>query len=480
MRTRQFIQRLRQLVPVLLILFCAVQPLLDALSYWQDHLKLATSLSLVPRMLLMLLMALIGYLVSDRRHIYWIAAGVLAAFWGCHMAVCFRAGYQSPIQDTENYLRILMLPVAAISMISCLRANKAAFAALKNGLVLAFCLTVAFALIAVLTGTEPYTYPDKALGIRGWCFWPNAQSAILSLLAPVVISWVVEKKPQNLLLCSLAVVAALGALYLHGTRLAFAGLLATGVGLAAAVLLTKAAPKRLAAVLLAVTAIFTACLPVSPMVQNQNRVTENFAVRAQLWNRLESAGETAAQAEGLTGQDYEIRRLETGYTFFLPDLVERFGLQTVMESYNYTEDAAALANERSYKLHYCRLLMEQSGGLSKAFGVDCAEMVIGQQSYDVENDFHGIYFMFGLVGLGLLLLFFGYFLLRIVLALVRDFRRTFTLEAVAFGISLCTCLAHAYFTCAVLRRPNTLFYLAALLAAIYELTRRRDPAPQEK
>ena len=151
-----------------------------------------------------------------------------------------------------------------------------------------------------------------------------------------------------------------------------------------------------------------------------------------------------------------------------------------MESYNYTEDAAALANERSYKLHYCRLLMEQSGGLSKAFGVDCTEMVIGQQSYDVENDFHGIYFMFGLVGLGLLLLFFGYFLLRIVLALVRDFRRTFTLEAVAFGISLCTCLAHAYFTCAVLRRPNTLFYLAALLAAIYELTRRRDPAPQEK
>lgn len=480
MHTRQFTQRLRQLVPALLILFCALQPLLDALSYWQDHLKLSGSLSLVPRMLLMVLMALVGYLVSDRRRIYWIAAAVLAAFWGCHMAVCFRAGYQSPIQDTENYLRILMLPVATISMISCLRANRDAFAALKKGLVLTFCLTVALALVAVLTGTEPHTYPDKGLGIRGWCFWPNAQSAILSLLAPVVIAWAVEKKPNSLLVSGLAVIAALGALYMHGTRLAFASLLATGVGLAAAVLLTKAAPKRLAAVLLAVTAIFTACLPFSPMVQNQKRVSENAAVRVQLWDRLEAAGKAQAEAEGLTGQDYEIRCLETGYTFFLPDLVERFGLQTVMESYHYTRDAAALANERSYKLHYCRLLMEQSGGLSRAFGLDCTEMVIGKQSYDVENDFHGIYFMFGLVGLAMLLLFLGYFLLRIPLALFRDFRRTFTLEAVAFGIALCTCLAHAYFTCAVLRRPNTLFYLAALLAAIYELTRRHDTAPQEK
>ena len=93
-------------------------------------------------------------------------------------------------------------------------------------------------------------------------------------------------------------------------------------------------------------------------------------------------------------------------------------------------------------------------------------------TYDVENDFHGVFYLCGMAGLVLMVLFLAWFLLRILLALIRDFRGTFTLEAAGCGIALCCALAHAYFTAGVLRRPNVTFYLAALLAIVYGLTQK--------
>ena len=72
-----------------------------------------------------------------------------------------------------------------------------------------------------------------------------------------------------------------------------------------------------------------------------------------------------------------------------------------------------------------------------------------------------------------MVLFLGWFLLRIAAALLRDFRGTFTLEAAGCGVALCCALAHAYFTAGVLRRPNVTFYLAVVLASAYGLTQKK-------
>ena len=71
------------------------------------------------------------------------------------------------------------------------------------------------------------------------------------------------------------------------------------------------------------------------------------------------------------------------------------------------------------------------------------------------------------------MMFLVWFMMRILLALIRDFRGTFTLEAAGCGIALCCALAHAYFTAGVLRRPNVTFYLAVLLAVAYGLTDKK-------
>ena len=68
-------------------------------------------------------------------------------------------------------------------------------------------------------------------------------------------------------------------------------------------------------------------------------------------------------------------------------------------------------------------------------------------------------------------MFFLFFACRIARALILDFKCYFTIENAGYGVALICGLAHAYFTAGVLRRPNTTFYLAVILAAVYEITR---------
>ena len=132
-----------------------------------------------------------------------------------------------------------------------------------------------------------------------------------------------------------------------------------------------------------------------------------------------------------------------------------------------------MADDRLERLNFCKLLLEDQPGLSFWFGMEREDMSHAGITYDVENDFHGVFYLCGAVGLALMVLFLGWFLLRIALALLRDFKGVFTLEAAGCGIALCCALAHAYFTAGVLRRPNVTFYLAALLAVAYGLTEKK-------
>ena len=93
-------------------------------------------------------------------------------------------------------------------------------------------------------------------------------------------------------------------------------------------------------------------------------------------------------------------------------------------------------------------------------------MAFDGEIYDVENDFHGICFLYGWVGLAMMVAFIGYFLYLIIKCLIRDFRKYFTIEAGASGIGLCLCLVYAYFTAGVL-----------LLAVVYYLTQMRSEQP---
>ena len=118
-------------------------------------------------------------------------------------------------------------------------------------------------------------------------------------------------------------------------------------------------------------------------------------------------------------------------------------------------------------------LMDVSPASAKLFGIELSRFTFQKYNYDVENDFHGIYYLYGAVGLAARRLYIAWFPLMIAKALLTRFKQVFTLEAAAWGIGLIMCLGHCYTTAGVLRRPSASFYMAATLAAVYYLVKMK-------
>lgn len=454
----------------ILYILCAVQPVLDALSYWQAELGFSAVFYL--RAMLLALIGIGGFLLSDKKSRYFLLLGVLALFWAAHVFTCLKNGYSGWVEDLSNYIRVIGLPITTFALISCLKAQSDCYNALMRGLFYSFCVVLILGLLAIITCSEPYTYPNKSIGLRGWSFWPNAQSAILSALAPMAICYALRKWLKKSWPVMLVAAVALGVLFAHGTRLAYGCLLMTSAGLAITVLIRRL-PKKFFIVFLALTVIFACLLPVSPMVNNQKKVAENAEDKARLFHGLTEIGEAQAmqkqeQSDSYTVSDYNLDRLEPAYSYYLPGLVDRFGMEKVAQAYSYSEDISIIANERTWKLTYCRLLMASSSTrLSRLFGLNVSDMVSHNLSHNCENDFHAIFYLYGYVGLGLMVLFLGYFIFLIAKAMLKAPKQTFSWKTACTGIAFLALLAHAYFTCGVLCRSNTLFYLSAVLSLIY-------------
>ena len=181
-------------------------------------------------------------------------------------------------------------------------------------------------------------------------------------------------------------------------------------------------------------------------------------------------------------------KLNRLYDAFVHPLVVAYGYDRVEAAYDYTLDASVLGNWRTYKLVFCELLMEDAGPMKHLFGINLMDMRVfvkegvfnsetrlWEDDYitmDVENDFHGIYFLLGIVGLVLMLGFLLYFGVRALIRIIRHFKTYFTLEMVGFAGAYCFGMLHAYFTVSVLRRNNASVYMALVLAGMWYLSRK--------
>ena len=250
-------------------------------------------------------------------------------------------------------------------------------------------------------------------------------------------------------------------------------MVATTIGLTFTFLVTRHVDwKRIAALFVALI-IAAGCVQYGPMYKNRNYYSD-YTSTQQGYISQEMEEAMGGQEDFLKNfdklNDAEKRYvLAPIYTFYTKDLCRRFTVNTVIEAYDYTYTVSDLTNARDRKITYCLLLQQEHPEVSKLFGMELGRMTWNDKNYDVENDFHGIYFLFGAAGLGLMIAFLGYFVYLILWALKKDAKKYFTPTAGAFGISWCIAIANAYFTAGVLRRPNSSFYLSLLLAVIFYL-----------
>lgn len=462
---------------LLILALIVVQPLLDVMSYWLNVGGAENTLTLALRLGLLLITVVLGFCLAEKRRYYYITAAVLLLLALGHIWACVQFGYAQPVRDLTNLVRIYLLPLTALSFCTLLRRFPELRRKIPGALTLCLGLILLVELLATVTGTDPHTYANKSIGLLGWFYTTSSQSAILCMLVPIAVVYVC-KKFASPLPGMLTALIGMGMLFLFATRLALMGCIFTGLVLGLCLLLHK---KRIQGIwLMALAVVFALLIPVSPMTKNQQLVQENavlkqedidqLVARDELMERKVSraANSRLEQKTAQTTDDQPERKLRSAYETYLPGLVEQFGLTRTAEAYNYSQSASDICDVRRAKITYSKLLLEDSPASAKLFGMELSRWDTETSSYDVENDFHGIFFLCGGVGLVLLLGYFGWFVVLVVRGFVKKKFALLTPEFVALLVSLVTCAAHIYATSGVLRRPNASFYLAVCLALCWK------------
>ncbi len=509
---------LREKLPLLVLVLCLIQPVMDVAGFWQNKLGISNTLTMLLRMMLLGGTVLLGFCLSDRKRCYVIAAFAMLLLTAGHVFACLQSpkGYEEPVLDLINLIRIYFMPLSTLCFITFLRQNDRVFEAMKKGMVLDLLIIFVIQLISALTKTNPYTYAADKVGILGWFMWTNSQSAILSMIAPIAICWSIVKWKSRLLPVILITIVSEATLYLLAPRLSYASLIACGFGLFVCLMIADRRYRKPAAAILLITVLFIGAYPISPthsrLNANQTR-TDKAKEELETLHIVIPTKPPVTETETLPTDE----TLETGETETVPptekpteepeqdeiildgktakqlekfyrshhlmwSMLERFGAKRVFEIYEYTLDPTILGNTRLMKINFCRLAMEDSGLASKLFGLDLTDMTAKRydaksrlvtDNYDVENDFHGMYFLTGIVGLVLMCVFLLWFGIRALVAVLRKPNVFFNLEIISFALAYGLGMIHAYFTASVLRRNNASIYMAMVLAGLWYLTEKK-------
>ena len=466
-------------LPLFLLVLFIIQPVMDVLSYWLTGCGVSNTVSLLLRFFVLFGTGALGFVLSRHKKIYLLFGGIVLIFAVLHGWACLSAGYegwQNPVYDLTNYIRVVQIPLFTMCFITFLReTGEEGYQTIERGFVINFGLIVLVEILSTVTGTDPHTYANKQIGVLGWFSTTNAQSAILCAIVPVVLMQCMRKTKPVYLLAGMVV--GFGVLYLFATRLSYFAIFITAAGMIVVMLLSRVWNSRIAAILLLGADVCGAGFTVSPMYANriaQKNVAEEKQLEADAMIRyVEKQYHTTAE------QSPE-QCLAPLYQEYLGEMMDRFGTERIMQTYGYTTDVSELKDARRMKIIYCTYLMEDAGTAAKLFGLELQDMVWENRTFDVENDFHGIYYLYGAVGMALFIVFLLYFVVLALRALLRDFKKYMTWEAGAFGVSLCLLLLHVYCTAGVLRRPNASFYLSVVLAVIYYLVKLRTYPAQQK
>lgn len=462
------IKRTSRLSEAVLVL-CIMQPILDIVSYWLVYFNMGSWISLGLRFVVFAAVVISAMALSDRKKAYWICLGVCALIFLGHVFTCRSVwggeyGKVWLFSDAANYIRIIQLPLFTMAFITCFRRSEDCWNSVEKGFFIVLCIVFACEAVSTVTGTDPHTYPNKSLGILGWFYFANSQSAILCAAAPIALCMVLKKaKPAAMILFCAAIFAML---FMFGTRLSYLGALIIGFGTVLTWLLAKKLKWPAAVVILVCMAACLALVQVSPWYVNQSKHRE---ILAQEQADIDSLVEQGKELYGTDGNGY----LRPAYEKYLGGLVDKYGLERVAERYGESTDAEKVIDIRRMRIEYCSMLMEDSPAYVKLFGLPLESLTFENYVYDVENDYHGVFFLYGAFGLAAMAAFLLYFVAVIIKALIKDPKKYFTVEAGAVGIGLITLFMHSYFTAGVLRRPNASFYFSVCLAAAYYLVKIR-------
>lgn len=506
-KLKTFKTALENKLPAILLGLIAIQPPMDVFSYFLG-LRGSNGLSTLLRTAVLGVVALLGFLLSERKRIYIGFYAVVAVFWLAHMLNCWRLGYISVVQDIGSLLRLLNFPLFAMTFITILRGRPQLRKTVFLGTAVAFGEILLFTLLPWILGRPVYTYAEIFVGMLGWFAIPSAQSAILVLVAPLVIFAAYRSKKY--LVYPLAVFLTVAILFVTGTKLDFYSIfILTGAYIFLFILnLGLKKSIRYVAPLLVMLALTVAWRNNCPMAWRE--MMSDYAqsiYNSRIQDSLDgasSSGDNSQSQGGLTpARKLEHRRRvmqgiysnDGVYGWRTRDLNERFGVYNVMDVYKYSDMPGILSDARKAKQNYAKLVWEEKDFPTRLLGFEYQEFILKDNIYDLENDFPGVFYNVGYLGFALYLAFIAVFFWQVFRALAGDIqtavleagpgarnrlgglghgiRNFLGIEMGAVGITFLLAVIAAQISGNVLRRPNVTIYFALAAACLFSLTGER-------
>ena len=460
-----------------------IQPPLDVLSYFMQHYG-STTVTTALRMAMLAAVSLLGFALSQRRRAYIVLYASIGGFWLLHALNCFRTGYADPLGDIAEYFKLIQFPLWTFSFITLLESRED-LDLRAAGLLAANLMTVLLVIIiSYAVGMPAYTYAipsrDVQVGVLGWFAIPNSQSAIVSILVLGALLWAYNT--GRIWLFSAVCVPGFGLLYLTGTRLAYFSAIIMALGLGVLILIAGGRGRLCCIPLALAVAFFIGFKGMSVMEYRQSLSQDSFSIYQEPTDEIMgedkdyvyTGGEVPPEVLTKITRVYEEIYSQESFAKkpLLGDLLDRFGTERVMISYDYATKASVLYDVRVKKLKVTSLLWEEGDLLTKLLGFEASSVHLNGTNYDPENDFPALLFYYGYIGCGLYICFAGYFILAAAYKCLKNLRRlpeVLTVPLGAWAMMMVLGLGAAQFSGQVLRKPSVTVYISLAAAGIYVL-----------
>ena len=468
-----------------LLILIVSQPLLDVLAFFTASEK-GTAAGYI-RLGIMLCCGIYLLIKKRRSRGALIWGSLFALVFILHIANSFRTGYISLTRDLSYISRVAYMPLMAIFFCSCADESNIT-AQMKKGILINAAITACVIIISYISGTYTYTY-GEGLGISGWVTVDNrcCHSDILSTLMIFAACFAQERRSKWLnVLLPLCIFALM---YTNGTRACYYTLFAICAAYPVYIIISSAIKKewpgenrRIAACTFAL--LFAAAIiayPYSPRAKEEEYKNSHFsAVESEFAEKMAALGYDiySMSYEEKTQDPVFYEALKEYYNAFcyggIEQIVENFELEDIIAKYGATVDSGILGNTRTMKQKYASLIYDTTDGLTHLFGFEIArlgeDMVV-----DMENDYFAIFYYYGFFGLAVYLAGAAYLLFRVLRKLaVEGLKSCLTDLNFCLLLTLGIQLGLAYFSGAMLRRPNASIYFALVTGLLYYETERNS------
>ena len=483
MRTvRERTDRIRRPGFWLMLLFAA-QSCLDVLAYWTRN-ETVTPAGIIRLVLLVVLPAAV-FLATRRKKAFFCFLLAVGGFCLLHFLNSWKHGYISPVTDIRYLAGVVQMPVFAVCFLLLIQDEETKRDAFR-GVWIGAALTLLFLVIALLTRTGNVTY-GEGLGYSGWVIDENrnANSTNLVIYACFCLFLALSGNRRWL---SFAVPVAIDAVFLmNGTKGCYFSIFGIFLSFAAFLLIDrvwlKHDSRRAAAAVLLVLSIFSAAVyrwtPRYKVTQAQQATARGTQgeIEATL---LEKGIDITDMSPEERFENPTVKEVFVHYYWkylgVKPDLIDRFTMDRVLMQYRMSTDVAKLIDARVMERNYADLVFQDSDLPTKLVGFEVSEMGPDgyDGSYDMENDWHAIFYYYGYLGFALYVSFVLYFLLRVGRKLRKSgLRNCLTMENFFLLLTLGLIIGLAHFSGATLRRPNVSVWMSLVLALIYYATEVR-------